>query len=49
MIKIRMKTWYWGKYWEWSKSKPIPTDFEEYIEAEHGWHHSEEYRSENSR
>lgn len=43
MIKIRMSTWYWGNYWLHNSKEPIPTDFEEYKENEHGWHHSEEF------
>ena len=54
-IKIRLASWYWGN-WEWSDSyyckkngwkigaKAHGYEFEEYIESEHGWHHSEEYK-----
>jgi hypothetical protein len=53
-IKIRLSSWYWGNY-VWSDSRDAKRNgwavgktahghtFEEYIEAEHGWHHSEEY------
>ncbi len=45
MKKLRMKTWYWGNY----VTSPLPhtfiRDYEEYIEALHGWHHSEEFKS----
>ena len=46
-MKLRMKNWYWGKY----VLTPLPntniSDYEEYIEEVHGWHHSEEYKKEN--
>ncbi len=54
-IKIRLSSWYWGNY-EWSDSPLCKSNnwklgvevcgyfFEEYIEKEHGWHHSEEYK-----
>lgn len=48
----RMKNWYWGRYVTmheikihgWSMS-----DMEVYIESEHGWHNSEEYKNEKSK
>lgn len=44
MKKIRMKTWYWGK-WVYEGQLDLKLgnpDVEEYIEELHGWHHSEE-------
>ena len=43
-IKIRMKTWYWGNYCTFPANREIPQDFEIYIEKDHGWNHSEEYK-----
>lgn len=55
LIKIRLSSWYWGNY-ELSTSYLVKKNkwkigdklngyvFEEYIEDEHGWHHSEEFK-----
>ena len=50
MKKIRLKTWYWGK---WVNDGQLGLNFgdenvEEYIEEIHGWHHSEEYKLEQN-
>lgn len=51
-IKLRYKTWYWGKYvLEGDKldGSIITRDtdgFELYDEDQHGWHNSEEYQNE---
>lgn len=44
--KIRYKTWYWGSYvLEGEHGFTLTTDgFELYVEAQHGWHHSDEFR-----
>ena len=42
-ILIRYKTWYWGNCCYILEGESIPTDFEEYSEAKHGWQHSEEF------
>jgi hypothetical protein len=47
-MKLRFKTWYWGKYvieGQRLGATTITRDsegFEEYTEAKHGWQHSEE-------
>lgn len=49
--KLRMKSWYWGNWAyenSWMDSIKISlkdTEFEEYIEEIHGWHHSEEFKN----
>jgi len=49
-MKIRYKTWYWGK-WVINGQLDLKLgdpDVELYIEEIHGWHHSEEYKNENN-
>ena len=45
-MKIRYKTWYWGKYViEGENGFSINQEgFELYDEEKHGWQHSEEYK-----
>lgn len=48
-VKIRRKTWYWGKFIE---APMLPNgkdadDWEPYEEEQHGWHHSEEAKEQN--
>ena len=52
MKKYRFPTWYWGKFTtlqEIEKEGWNLKDFEEYSEELHGWHHSEEYKKEESK
>lgn len=54
-MKLRFKTWYWGKYiiegqsLDGSRITRKTEGFEEYIEELHGWHNSEEYKKENQK
>lgn len=49
-IKIRYKTWYWGKYilngqyLDGNRITLKDRDFEIYDEEKHGWHNSEEFK-----
>lgn len=49
-MKLRFKTWYWGKFIfegtiiNGTKITRENPDFEEYIEEVHGWHNSEEFK-----
>ena len=53
--KYRMRSWYWGNYATKVKDNIYrddrdislhisDKDMEEYLEKDHGWHHSEEYK-----
>lgn len=42
---LRMKSWYWGKFVLKPLANTSLTDYEEYVEERHGWHHSEEFQS----
>ncbi len=46
-MRIRLKTWYWGKYIVAAKlpSGPDSKDWEEYSTTVHGAQHSEEVKS----
>lgn len=50
-VKIRLNTWYWGKYiyegqsLDGSKITLKSDNFELYDEEKHGWHNSEEYKN----
>ena len=44
-MKLRMRSWYWGKYVTTPTKNTNRSDYEPYVEADHGWHHSEEYKS----
>ncbi len=44
-MKLRMKNWYWGKFVTTPLHGTSLSDYEPYIESEHGWHNSEEFKA----